>query len=88
MNRLKAINYDGDFYYDILSLSFQENELKEILKANDYVEDPLSYYKKNGNQNKTLTDFRNIDKIISLEGDMIVKVDRTSMLASLNVVSF
>jgi asparagine synthase (glutamine-hydrolysing) len=44
MNRLlKAINYDGDFYYDILSLSFQENELKEILKANDYVEDPLSY---------------------------------------------
>jgi asparagine synthase (glutamine-hydrolysing) len=48
MNRLlKAINYDGDFYYDILSLSFQENELKEILKANDYVEDPLSYYKKN-----------------------------------------
>jgi asparagine synthase (glutamine-hydrolysing) len=46
MNRLlKAINYDGDFYYDILSLSFQENELKEILKANDYVEDPLSYYK-------------------------------------------
>jgi asparagine synthase (glutamine-hydrolysing) len=85
MNRLlKAINYDGDFYYDILTLSFQENELKEILKANDYVEDPLSYYKnKIGNQNKTLTDFRNIDKIISLEGDMIVKVDRTSMLASL-----
>jgi asparagine synthase (glutamine-hydrolysing) len=85
MNRLlKAINYDGDFYYDILTLSFQENELKEILKANDYVEDPLSYYKNRiGNQNKTLTDFRNIDKIISLEGDMIVKVDRTSMLASL-----
>jgi asparagine synthase (glutamine-hydrolysing) len=81
MNRLlKAINYDGDFYYDILSLSFQENELKEILKANNYVEDPLSYYKnKIGNRNKTLTDFRNIDKIISLEGDMIVKVDRTSM---------
>jgi asparagine synthase (glutamine-hydrolysing) len=69
MNRLlKAINYDGDFYYDILSLSFQENELKEILKANDYVEDPLSYYKKNKIGNKTLTDFRNIDKIISLEG--------------------
>jgi asparagine synthase (glutamine-hydrolysing) len=34
-------------------------------------------------ETKTLTDFRNIDKIISLEGDMIVKVDRTSMLASL-----
>jgi hypothetical protein len=35
--------------YDILSLSFQENELKKILKSNDYVEDPLSYTKK-GNQ--------------------------------------
>ncbi len=32
---------------------------------------------------KTLTDFRNIDKILSLEGDMLVKVDRTSMLTSL-----
>jgi asparagine synthase (glutamine-hydrolysing) len=89
MNRLlKAINYDGDFYYDILSLSFQENELKEILKANNYVEDPSYYKNKIGNQNKTLTDFRNIDKIISLEGDMIVKVDRTSMLASLERAPF
>jgi asparagine synthase (glutamine-hydrolysing) len=85
MNRLrKVINYNGNFYYDILSLSSQENELKEILKANDYVEDSSSYHKnKSGNQNKTLTDFRNIDKIISLEGDRVVKVDRTSMLASL-----
>jgi asparagine synthase (glutamine-hydrolysing) len=32
---------------------------------------------------ETRIKFRNIDKIISLEGDMIVKVDRTSMLASL-----
>jgi asparagine synthase (glutamine-hydrolysing) len=85
INRLlKAINYDGNFYYNIISLGFQENEVKEVLKANDYVENPLSYYKdKIGDQNKSLTDFRNIDKIISLEGDMIVKVDRTSMLTSL-----
>jgi asparagine synthase (glutamine-hydrolysing) len=81
---LKSINYDGDFYYNIISLGFHENELKDILKDNEYVENPLSYYKsKIGNQNRTLTDFRNIDKIISLEGDMIVKVDRTSMLTSL-----
>ncbi|GAL70759.1 asparagine synthase-related protein [Jejuia pallidilutea] len=32
---------------------------------------------------KTLTDFRLIDKVTSLEGDMLVKVDRTSMLNSL-----
>jgi asparagine synthase (glutamine-hydrolysing) len=40
---------------------------------------------KNSLQNKSesLTDFRAIDKIISLEGDLLVKVDRTSMLSSL-----
>ena len=31
----------------------------------------------------TLTDFRNIDRVLSLEGDMLVKVDRTTMLTSL-----
>lgn len=81
---LKSINYDGDFYYNIISLGFQENEIKELLKINEYLENPLSYYKeKIGSNNKTLTDFRNIDKMISLEGDMIAKVDRTSMLTSL-----
>ena len=85
MNRLlKAINYDGDFYYNIISLGFQENEISSVLKANSYHENPLSYYKnKIGNRNKTLTDFRNIDRLLSLEGDMLVKVDRTSMLSSL-----
>lgn len=81
---LKSINYHGDFYYNIISLGFQEKEVKEILKTNEYIENPLSYYKnKIGDHNKNLTDFRNIDRMISLEGDMIVKVDRTSMLASL-----
>lgn len=85
VNRLlRAINYEGDFYYNIIALGFQEGEIKEILKSNEYVENPLSFYKdKIGNRNKSLTDFRNIDKMISLEGDMIVKVDRTSMLTSL-----
>lgn len=81
---LKAINYEGDFYYNIISLGFHENEVREILNLNKYVESPLAYYKsKIGDRNKTLNDFRKIDKIISLEGDMIVKVDRTSMLTSL-----
>lgn len=35
------------------------------------------------NLNTTLTDFRNNDKIISLEGVMLVKVDWTSMLSYL-----
>ena len=85
INRLlKAINYEGDFYYNIISLGFQENEIKSVLKANSYNENSFSYFKnKIGNRNKTLTDFRNIDRLLSLEGDMLVKVDRTSMLSSL-----
>jgi asparagine synthase (glutamine-hydrolysing) len=81
---LKSINYEGDYYYNIISLGFQDYEVKEIL--NDYLYKPNSlmhFKKKINNQSKTLTDFRNIDKIISLEGDMLVKVDRTSMLTSL-----
>ena len=81
---LNAINYEDEFYYNIISLGYQQEELAEILKENVWVEDPVSYYKKKvGDSSKTLTDFRNIDKIISLEGDMLVKVDRTSMLTSL-----
>ncbi|PTX42631.1 asparagine synthase (glutamine-hydrolysing) [Christiangramia gaetbulicola] len=81
---LNAINYDGDFYYNIVSLAYQPEEVNRFLK--DYILDnsPLNYFKnKIGSNNQTLTDFRNIDKLLSLEGDMLVKVDRTSMLTSL-----
>ena len=81
---LRAINYEGDFYYNIISLGFHENEVKAVLKDNFYHKNPLSYYKNIiGDRNKSLTDFRTIDRILSLEGDMLVKVDRTSMLSSL-----
>jgi len=85
LNRLlKSINYDGDFYYNIISLGFSQEEAKAMLQSDWQCENALEYYKsKIGNHNKTITDFRNIDKIISLEGDMLVKVDRTSMLTSL-----
>lgn len=85
VNRLiKAISYDGDFYYNIISLGFQEDEIQQILKSNFYKDNPLKYFKnKIGQNNKSLTDFRNIDRVLSLEGDMLVKVDRTSMLSSL-----
>ena len=81
---MNAINYDGDFYYNIVSLAYQPAELKKLLKNETFLENSLEYFKKQiGENNSTLTDFRNIDKIISLEGDMLVKVDRTSMLTSL-----
>ncbi|GGC88388.1 asparagine synthetase B [Flavobacterium lutivivi] len=84
-NRLiKAINYEGDFYYNIISLGFQEDEVKNFLKSDFYKNNPLQFYKEIiGSKNKTITDFRNIDRHLSLEGDMLVKVDRTSMLTSL-----
>jgi asparagine synthase (glutamine-hydrolysing) len=81
---LKAVNYEGDFYYDIVSLAFLEIERKEIFNKNSYVINPLHYYKKIiGDKNKSLTDFRNIDRLLSLEGDLLVKVDRAAMLTSL-----
>ncbi|TGD57134.1 asparagine synthase (glutamine-hydrolyzing) [Flavobacterium humi] len=85
VNRLvKAINYEGDFYLNIISLAFQSNELPKILKPDYLLEDSFNYYKESiGDQNKTLTDFRNIDRRMSLEGDLLVKVDRTSMLNSI-----
>ena len=81
---LKAINYEDNFYYNIISLGYQCNELEVLLKQQSLIKDSLLYYKnKIGFKNKNLNDFRNIDKLLSLEGDMLVKVDRTSMLASL-----
>jgi asparagine synthase (glutamine-hydrolysing) len=81
---IKAVNYDDGFYYDIISLGFLENERKDIFKQQYYLQDPLAYYKDIvGPNNKSLTNFRNIDRMISLEGDLLVKVDRAAMLTSL-----
>lgn len=82
---LNAISYEGNFYWDIISLANSQRELLEILKP-DHVEDNLfDEYKELLNREKveTLTDFRLVDQIISLEGGMLPKVDRTSMMSSL-----
>jgi len=85
INRLiKAINYEGDFYTNIISLGFQSDEISSVLTKEFLENDSFSYYKDViGNNKTTLTDFRNIDRILSLEGDMLVKVDRVSMLNSI-----
>lgn len=81
---LNAVNYEGDFYWKIISLGFQEEEARKILRIDQHEENVLQFYKnKTAGRARSLTDFRNIDKIVSLEGDMLVKVDRTSMLTSL-----
>lgn len=84
-NVLRSINYNNnDFYYNIISLGFKETEIQSIFNSdfNDF--DSLKYFIDKFDKNSnTILNFRTIDKDISLEGDMLVKVDRTSMLASL-----
>ena len=81
---MNAINYEGDFYYNIISLAFQREDVSQLLKTDWVQSEVFEPYKNKVEHNaESLTDFRNIDKILSLEGDMLVKVDRTSMLTSL-----
>jgi len=76
---LEAVNYEGDFYKCIISLSFQDKELRSLLlEPKNTLDEYFSMIDKS-----SVKDFRNIDKNISLEGDMLVKVDRASMLASI-----
>jgi asparagine synthase (glutamine-hydrolysing) len=50
----------------------------------NFSDNSLQFFKdKIGLNYNSISDFRFIDKYLSLEGDMLVKVDRTSMLASM-----
>jgi asparagine synthase (glutamine-hydrolysing) len=82
---LNAINYEGDFYWDIISLANTSKLLSEIMQDDYYDSDLFKEYKEVLGKQKieSLTDFRLVDKILSLEGGMLAKVDRTSMLTSL-----
>ncbi|MDY2586660.1 asparagine synthase (glutamine-hydrolyzing) [Winogradskyella aquimaris] len=82
---LNAINYEGDFYWDIISLANTSKLLSEIMNDDYYDPDLFQEYKEVLGKQKveSLTDFRLVDKILSLEGGMLAKVDRTSMLTSL-----
>lgn len=86
INRLlNSIDYEGQHYWDIISLGYTKNSIDKFLLSSQLNYDVFECYKdKTGIRNPTsLTDFRTIDKYVSLEGDMLVKVDRTSMLNSL-----
>jgi len=81
---LKAIDYHGEYYYNIISLGYTPDEFEKYIQQHWIQPNPLAYYKEKYNQPvKSLTDFRNLDRLVSLEGDMLVKVDRTSMMNSL-----
>lgn len=82
---LNAIDYDGDFYWDIISLANTSAQLEEIMSPDFYDSNIFQEYKDVLGKQKieSLTDFRLVDKILSLEGGMLAKVDRTSMMTSL-----
>jgi len=82
---LNAIDYQDDFYWNIISLGFHKQALNQLLLPKYQENDIFSSYKENIPIKKydSLTAYRIIDKYLSLEGDMLVKVDRTSMLTSL-----
>jgi asparagine synthase (glutamine-hydrolysing) len=70
----------------LISIGFQDNELSNLLTKdfqNDNKENILKFLYENLKNQSYLTKARYLDLIISLEGDMLVKVDRTSMLNSL-----
>lgn len=80
---LHSIDYGNDFYYNIIKLGFSDIDMNQYLKSGSFDSNPLLKFKQKLPAPVTLTDFREVDRMISLEGDMIVKVDRTSMLTSL-----
>lgn len=82
---LNAIDYNSNFYWDIIALGFTEADINSYLNPTYQESQIFNYYKdKSGiSKPKSVNDFRTIDRHISLEGDMLVKVDRTSMLNSL-----
>jgi len=82
---LDAISYDDAYYWDIISLGFDQDDMDYLLHEKSKERDIFGYYKTKIkiHSPKSLTDFRIVDKHMSLEGDMLVKVDRTSMLNSL-----
>lgn len=86
LNKLiKSISYEDNYYWGIISLGLNDEDVDNFFLDAFKQDHVFSYFKaKTGiDAPKTLDDFRTIDRYISLEGDMLVKVDRTSMLNSL-----
>lgn len=81
---INAIDYNGNQYWEIISLGYGEQS-NQLLKSEYTLNHVFEHYKNHINipKPKSLTDYREIDRHMSLEGDMLVKVDRTSMLNSL-----
>jgi len=72
-------------HLNLLALGFRQHELDKLCKSSgiNYISLLTQYLAKLDFADDELKQLRYIDKQISLEGDMLVKVDRASMLCSL-----
>tara|TARA_R100000935_G_scaffold198_1_gene555 strand:+ start:9379 stop:11253 length:1875 start_codon:yes stop_codon:yes gene_type:complete len=81
---IDAVGYHPDYYFNIISLAFQQKELGILLKNTLNKENLFNTYKEQLSYKPgSLRYFREVDRLVSLEGDLLVKVDRTSMLQSI-----
>ena len=65
-------------------MGFQQKELQNLLTfLNKKMTEILNYYKEGLNEINSLNKFRDVDRRLSLEGALLVKVDRASMLNSI-----
>ena len=81
---LDAVNYDGKTFFNMISLGYSKDIMLEILNNKFLDNSGWDYFYKIMPKNpKLLNDFKEIDTILSLDGDLLTKVDRTSMLNSI-----
>lgn len=85
LNRLfSSIDYSNNWYLNIISLGFQESDLVEILSSDWYLDNVIRSKVQGLPRNfNSLNHLIETDLQLSLEGDLLPKVDRTSMQFSL-----
>lgn len=81
---LNALDDPQNSYLNIISLGFFDKEYRQLVRPEWQQIDVFHHFRNLIPQNpKTLNDYRKIDGILSLDGDLLTKVDRTAMLSSL-----
>jgi len=82
---IKAVDYDGGFFWNIISLANADSDVKALLLDEHYDANVFDHHHRTSAapEASTLSEFREVDRLVSLEGAMLPKVDRTSMLQSL-----
>jgi asparagine synthase (glutamine-hydrolysing) len=81
---LDAVSYNEETFFNLISLGYSKDLMLEIFNDRFVDNSGWDYFLKIMPKNpKLLNDFKKIDSILSLDGDLLTKVDRTSMLSSI-----